>query len=114
MIIYAIIAAVVLFFVIAVWKMRPDISGNEAKALVQSGARLIDVRSASEFAGGSLPKAKNIPVSELKSRIGELGKKSKAVVVFCQSGGRSAAAKRTLLGAGFETVRNLGGLHRWS
>jgi rhodanese-related sulfurtransferase len=110
---YVIIAAVVLFFAFTILRMRPDISGEEARQMVAGGARLLDVRTTMEFSSGSLPNARNIPVGELGGRIGELGSKQKPVVVFCQTGSRSAAAKRVLKGAGFTAVRNLGPLSRW-
>ncbi len=115
MITYAVIAAVLfLGFFLMMRGMKPDISATEAKQMVAQGARLLDVRTAGEFAGGGLPKAKNIPVSDLRGRIGELGDKAKPVVVYCRSGSRSAAAKRVLVAAGFATVRNLGSMQRWS
>lgn len=110
---YVIIAAVVLFLVFTIARVRPDISGEEARRMVAGGARLLDVRTSAEFASGSLPNARNIPVAELGNRTRELGGKEKPVVVFCQSGARSATAKRMLTSAGFTTVRNLGPLSRW-
>jgi phage shock protein E len=108
-----VIAAAVLFFVFLMWRMRPDISGAEAGELVKKGARLLDVRTAGEFAGGGLPKARNVPVADLGGRFGELGDKGKPIVVYCATGSRSAMAKRMLVGAGFQTVRNLGAMSRW-
>jgi rhodanese-related sulfurtransferase len=40
---------------------------------VTAGARLLDVRSPEEYAGGHLPGAINIPVQELDRRLGEVG-----------------------------------------
>jgi rhodanese-related sulfurtransferase len=113
MVTYVIVAAVVLFFVFTILRMRPDISGGEARHMVAGGARLLDVRTTTEFSNGSLPNARNIPVGELGGRIGELGSKEKPVVVFCQTGARAATAKRLLQTAGFAAVRNLGSLSRW-
>ena len=50
------------------------ISPQDAHAKVEKGALLLDVRTAGEFAAGSLPGAKNIPVQSLASRLGELAK----------------------------------------
>jgi len=78
-------------------------------------AAIVDVRDATEFATGHLPNAKNIPLADLDSRIGELDKlKSKSVVVVCQSGARASAAAAKLAKAGFADVVNLdGGVAAW-
>ena len=88
----------------------------EVTQLINRGkSTILDVRSAAEFAGGHLPGAKNIPLAELASRIGELDKmKSKSIVVVCQSGARSARAAGVLGKAGFDDVINLdGGVSAW-
>ena len=77
---------------------------------------ILDVRSADEFAAGHLRDAKNIPLSDLGSRIGELDKqKTKAVVVVCQQGSRADKAVKMLQKAGFDDVVSLdGGLTAWT
>jgi phage shock protein E len=77
---------------------------------IKAGARVIDVRSPQEFSGGAYKKAKNLPLGELPSRLGELGPKDKAIVVYCASGARSSKAARLLQKAGFTDVSNAGGL----
>jgi rhodanese-related sulfurtransferase len=76
---------------------------------------IVDVRSAEEFATGHLRDAKNIPLADFGTRIGELDKsKSKSVVVVCQTGARADKAARLLQAAGFEDVVTLdGGLAAW-
>ncbi|RJG14700.1 rhodanese-like domain-containing protein [Massilia cavernae] len=82
---------------------------NRAKTTV------LDVRTADEFAAGHLRDAKNIPLADLASRIGELGaQKNKPVVVVCQKGARADKAVRLLRKAGFEDVVSLdGGQAAW-
>lgn len=89
------------------------ISGQEARELVESGALLVDVRSPEEFADGHIDGAINIPIQQLSGRLGELGDDDGQIVVYCQSGGRSAMAKRLLESNGFENVHDLGGIGRW-
>lgn len=75
---------------------------------------LLDVREPHEWAIARIPGARLIPLGELASRLGELDA-SRAVVVHCKSGGRSATAARWLAGHGFGRVANLaGGITRWS
>jgi phage shock protein E len=81
-----------------------------AKAAIQVGARLVDVRTPGEYGSGHLPGAINIPVHELSARLGEVGPKDRPVVVYCASGARSARAKGLLRRAGFQTVHNLGSI----
>lgn len=77
---------------------------------------IVDVRTPEEFAAGHLRDAKNIPLSDLGSRIGELDKqKTKAVVVVCQQGGRADKAVKLLQKAGFDDVVSLdGGQAAWT
>ena len=77
---------------------------------------VIDVRSADEFATGHLRDAKNIPLADLSSRIGELDKnRVKTVILVCQSGARADRAARQLKTAGFEDIYSLdGGIAAWS
>jgi phage shock protein E len=90
-----------------------DVSPSQARELVGSGALLLDVRTPGEFASGHLPGALNVPVGELGGRLEGLGPKERAIVVYCASGVRSAAAAGMLERAGFAKVRNLGAMSRW-
>jgi rhodanese-related sulfurtransferase len=91
-------------------------SAQEVTLLINRGkATIVDVRDATEFAAGHLPEAKNIPLGDLSTRIGELDKfKSKSIVVVCQSGARASSAAAKLAKAGFADVVNLdGGIAAW-
>ncbi len=72
------------------------------------GEVLLDVRSRDEFSRGTLPRTINIPVDELRSRIGELDA-TRPTVVFCQLGMRGYVAQRILAQHGFADVKNLKG-----
>ncbi|KPK16404.1 MAG: hypothetical protein AMJ62_05705 [Myxococcales bacterium SG8_38] len=108
-----IVLAVIVMAILYLRFGAPRISGAEARQLVQDGALLVDVRSPGEFSGGHIEGAVNIPIQELKGRLGELGDSRAEIVVYCQSGGRSAIAKRLLERNGFENVHDLGGIHQW-
>ena len=69
---------------------------------------LLDTRTVEEFAHGHIDGFTNIPVDELRERLGELDK-SKPVYVICQSGLRSYIACRILAGNGFECYNFSGG-----
>ena len=71
-------------------------------------AILLDTRTVGEYNRGHIEGFRNIPVDELRERIGEL-EKNKPVYVICQSGLRSYIATRILEGHGFEAYNFAGG-----
>ena len=71
-------------------------------------AILLDTRTVGEYNRGHIDGFKNIPVDELRERIGEI-EKDKPVYVICQSGLRSYIATRILEGHGFEAYNFAGG-----
>lgn len=111
-----IILVVLALIVVAVLYMRftaVRVSGTDARQMVADGALLLDVRSPEEFTGGHIDGAMSIPIQQLSGRLDELGDKDAAIVVYCQSGGRSAMAKRLLQSNGFSKVHDMGGIGQW-
>ncbi len=77
--------------------------------------QLVDVRTPSEFAEEHLANAINIDFNagDFKSKIGSLDK-SKTAMIYCLSGGRSAAAMNVMADMGFSEVYNMkGGILQW-
>ena len=74
---------------------------------------LLDVRSVEEFASGHLQGAVNIPVQDLARRLGEVGGKTRPVVVYCAAGPRATQAARILTEAGHTRIVDLGGMSNW-
>ncbi len=68
---------------------------------------LVDVRTPQEYASGHIPGAVNIPVDDLRSRLGELPR-DREIALYCQVGQRGYLATRILLQKGFSAV-NIGG-----
>ncbi len=92
----------------------PTISSEEAKAQVKQGALLLDVRTPGEFSSGHLEGAVNIPVQDLEAKLDAVpAKKDQPIVIYCQSGRRSASAKQLLEKAGFTKVSDLGAMTNW-
>lgn len=84
---------------------------SEVDGLRILGARLVDVRTAEEFAHGALPGAVNIPLDELRARVSEL--EDVDTVVYCQVGQRGHIAALLLKELGLR-ARNLdGGYETW-
>jgi len=91
------------------------ISVSDASTMMQSSPNLmvVDVRTPQEYAQGHLKGAINIPLSDLPLRIGGLDP-NKPILVYCQTGYRSAQASAILAKAGFTQVYNMdGGLTAW-
>ena len=76
--------------------------GVDYKALHESGALIIDVRSPQEFDQGHIKGSKNIPLNIIQREISSLKKTNKPIITVCQSGARSGMAKSMLKSAGIE------------
>ena len=82
---------------------------EDADRLPRDGSvTLLDTRTVEEFAHEHIDGFFNIPVDELRERLGELDKR-KPVYVICQSGLRSYIACRILAGNGFDCYNFSGG-----
>lgn len=69
---------------------------------------IVDVRTVAEWENdGHANCSVNIPLDQLESRMGEL-KKDQKVVLVCRSGNRAGKAKELLEGVGFTQVENKG------
>jgi molybdopterin/thiamine biosynthesis adenylyltransferase/rhodanese-related sulfurtransferase len=93
-----------------------DVQPAEVKARLDRGDafELLDVRDEDEIELAALPHTANIPAYEIAERTGEIDR-TRDVVVFCHSGGRSARVVTLLRMQGFDKVFNLnGGIARWS
>jgi phage shock protein E len=75
---------------------------TDYKALVESGAIIVDVRSQGEYREGHVAGSLNIPLDQIKSKLTELKNKNKPIITCCRSGSRSAIAKSALQAAGIE------------
>jgi glyoxylase-like metal-dependent hydrolase (beta-lactamase superfamily II)/rhodanese-related sulfurtransferase len=88
------------------------------KLLAEGNITLVDTREESEFAAGHIDNAQLLPrgVLEFKlNTIPELADKTKAVLIYCRTGGRSALAAHTLQTLGYTNVLSLaGGFEGWN
>ncbi|TCP52676.1 rhodanese-related sulfurtransferase [Tumebacillus sp. BK434] len=66
----------------------------------------VDVREVHEYGAGHIKGFQNIPLSQLKARIGELPK-DKSIVLTCRSGMRSRQAAKILSKHGFSQLAHL-------
>lgn len=84
-----------------------DISEIDEKKIL-----LLDVRTEDEFANGTIPGAKNIPLDSLRENLAALPK-DKEIYVFCQIGLRGYIASRILTQNGFKNKNLSGGYRLW-
>ncbi|HTR89766.1 MAG TPA: molybdopterin-synthase adenylyltransferase MoeB [Solirubrobacteraceae bacterium] len=93
-----------------------EVDPAEVKELIDEGVAIVDVRESEEFAAGHLPGAKHVPRSYLETRIeGVVPDRSTQIILYCQSGNRSAYGTRTLVEEmGYQHVRSMtGGITLW-
>lgn len=90
-------------------KMKP-IYWRELRDAGRTDITLVDVRTPDEFATGALEGAVNIPLDDMRGRLGEIPA-DRPVVLYCGVGLRGYLASNILRNNGFSDVRNLiGGL----
>jgi len=102
---------------------------DEIKESIQAGGFLLDVRTVGEFSRGHIEGATNIPIDEIRDRVGELPK-DRTIIVYCLTGIRSYFVCRTLTQLGYLAMnfsggymvycatypskcKGIPGLHRW-
>ncbi|AAV95485.1 sulfurtransferase [Ruegeria pomeroyi] len=105
---------------------KPSLPGLSITEAVDAAARgdllVIDVREAGELAAtGKAAGALHVPLMQLSARADRnhpefepLLEGASRIAVYCASGGRSARARKLLLGLGYPEVHNLGGLGHWA
>jgi rhodanese-related sulfurtransferase len=90
-----------------------------AKSAVLSGAKLVDVRSASEYAAGHIKwdggEASNAPVTDMLNGIASIvgANKDAEIILYCDNAFRSLLGKRILDYAGYTKVSVLGSMDNW-
>ncbi|NWF86435.1 right-handed parallel beta-helix repeat-containing protein [Candidatus Bathyarchaeota archaeon] len=92
-----------------------EVTADVAKQMIDSNPSIVilDVRNQSEYDAEHIRNAKLIPLYELPSRLGELGKND-TILVYCKGGFRSHNASLLLDSNGFLYVYDMqGGINAW-
>ena len=92
--------------------MIERVSSGVAKAMLDEGANLLDVRYEEEYEMEYIPGSTLIPLLELRERVGELSS-TKPYVVYCHSGKRSDVAAMILRQHKLQAVSVVGGIRDW-
>jgi molybdopterin/thiamine biosynthesis adenylyltransferase/rhodanese-related sulfurtransferase len=93
-----------------------EVDPSAVREQLGNGAVVVDVREPEEWGTGHIPGAKHVPKSFLESRIeGTAPDRAQHVILYCQSGNRSAWAARTMIeDLGYENVESMtGGFTLW-
>ena len=94
------------------------LTADAAQRILDSNnnAVLLDVRSEAEHATGYIPGSICISLAELKETQASALKEhmQDPIIIYCQSGGRSAQAKKLLEELGFSAVFDIGGIDNWT
>jgi phage shock protein E len=111
---WAIVAVVAIFAVAYIFLRRSgQIAAKDAEAYLKSGAIVVDVRTPAEFKASHIPGAINIPLDQIESSVpSRLPDRTQPILLHCQAGTRSAAAKKTLNAMGYIKAFNLGSYTR--
>jgi len=94
----------------------PSVNPSQATQLInREDALMVDVRDPGEYGAGHILGAKNLPLSGLASGAELAAKrKDRPLIVYCDTGNRSAKAAAALKSQGYTRVLNLsGGLGAW-
>lgn len=98
----------------AINNITPE-EANNLTMLSSLFTQFVDVRTPQEYTGGYIRNAVNIDFNapDFKEKINELDKNIR-YIVYCQSGGRSAAASKIMAELGFKYIYNItGGYSAW-
>jgi rhodanese-related sulfurtransferase len=92
----------------------PTVSTLGATQLINSRhAQVVDVRPPEQFASGTVPNARNIPLGEISQRFNEL-RKDRPVILVCNHGRKVHGAASKLRAGGIGEVYVLaGGVAAW-
>ena len=77
----------------------------------EQGYDVLDVRSNAEFEAGHIPGSVNIPLDQLRERMGEI--QNRKLIVTCQVGQRGHTATLLLTEQGFDAKNLDGGFETW-
>ena len=84
-----------------------EVTPHQAMSDSSPGLVFLDVREQNEWNLGHVPDAVHIPRGLMETTIEALIPRDKHVIIYCQSGNRSAFAAETLQKMGYEDVASM-------
>lgn len=110
------ITAFVIYFIIMLILQRRSVTLLTQEEFIEGyrKAQLIDLREREVFKTGHILGARNLPLSQLNTRMKEL-RKDKPIYLYCANGTRSGRAALTLKRKGYNEIYMLsGGFKKWT
>lgn len=108
------VVLIIVWFGYRKWTMRKlNITPAELKDHLNKAPKpmLLDVRTQKEYNSGHLKNAKNVPARQLRHKLDQLEKnKRREIIVYCQTGSRSASVARLLNRMDFNVKHLKGGI----
>jgi thiosulfate sulfurtransferase len=80
--------------------------------VMATGGVVVDVREYGDFAKKHIPMAINVPLSKIQSGNFSLPK-NRTLILYCESGGRSAMAAKLLSEKGYVVINTIGGIREY-
>ncbi|MBC8054322.1 MAG: rhodanese-like domain-containing protein [Sphingobacteriaceae bacterium] len=97
-------------------KKESDLDGKAFKRMFETtnNAELVDVRTAGEFASGTIKGARNMDImsADFQNQVKKLDSE-KTYFLFCRSGGRSGSAVSMFEKLGLKVYNLTGGIGAW-
>lgn len=92
-------------------KVTPDV----AKALMELGFKVIDVREVDEYQQGHIKGSINVPLSTMEEGmiLEAVPNLNEPILVHCRSGVRAENASKILVNSGYKYVFNMYGILQW-
>jgi rhodanese-related sulfurtransferase len=86
---------------------------GSVKELIDGGAQVVDVRTASEHGVSHIEGSAHMPIERLDEEVQQLDR-DRPVVVYCRGGNRSGVAAEALRASGWDAHSIDGGLVAWT
>ena len=87
-----------------------SVDAKTAKVIIDSGARVIDVRTEAEWSAGHVEGSDRVDRSQLSAK--SIGR-ADAIIAVCSNGSKSRRAAKKLAKAGYRVYHLKGGLQAW-
>ena len=98
---------IAVLIVIGLFYLIKKNKSSKAKAMLESGSVVIDVRTPEEFKSGHYLNSINIPLDKIESSLDKIRSYDNGIVVVCTSGMRSAKAKLILAKNNIESTNGV-------
>jgi rhodanese-related sulfurtransferase len=91
-----------------------NVDAAGVQAAIDSGAQVIDVRTAGEYQLGHVPGAVNVPVDQIEAEA-QGWDKGGTYVIYCATGSRSVSAVESMKALGFTDIKHFNaGIQAWN